>query len=245
MSEQNNVFTRIGQWFKGFRPDGNTIPVEQQPAEPLAGQPVETHRLSIFRPWARRDAAIVGLQHAFESLTDLMGTIRDNLEKQNQRQDEIISHLSRIPEALQSLPEAAHAQSQALKAIGDQLEQQVDQQNRLAEILTKVTEAGADQKDLLQSLHERAQEANQRNEAISDNLRQVGSAMADMGRNTESSAKVLQNVRECIDNRDTQFQQIIDRQNTRFTTLLIISISLATLALIAVAVVAFLLLRHQ
>ncbi|MGE5610444.1 MAG: hypothetical protein ACM359_14425, partial [Bacillota bacterium] len=211
MSEQNNFFSRIGQWFKSPRQDGNVVS-EAKAAEAPAVEQVET-RLSIFRPWARRDAAIAGLQQAFHSLSDLMGTIRNNLEKQNQRQEEIISHLARIPEALQSIPEAARAQGETLKAIGEQIEQQVDQQSRLNDILSKVTEASADQKELLHSLHQRTQEVNQHNEAIADNLRQVGSAIADMGRSTESSAKVLEQFRESITSRDTDLQKIIERQN--------------------------------
>lgn len=252
MSEQNNFFSRIGQWFKSPRQNGDVASEAQQPVAPPAppAEPVET-RVSLFRPWARRDAAIANLQQAFHSLSDLMGTIRDNLEKQNQRQEEIISHLSRIPEtlqaipqALQSIPEATRAQGETLKAIGEQIEQQVDQQNRLNDILTKVTEANVDQKELLQSLHQRTQQVTQHNEAIADNLRQVGSAIAEMGRSTESSTKVLEQFRECLDSRDNQFQQIIEKQSSRVTALVIVAISLAALALIAVAIFAFLLSRH-
>src|SRR5437667_211048 len=73
--------------------------------EPRSHSTALDTRTTFLRPWAKRDAAIHQLQEGFVTLTDLMGAIRDNLEKQNSRQDELLGALSQLPQVLQTLPE--------------------------------------------------------------------------------------------------------------------------------------------
>jgi len=123
-------FTRLGSWFRRGN-QGNGALDGSQLIDPSHGTAIET-RTSFLRPWARRDAAIGQLQDGFTTLTDLMSTVRDNLERQNRRQEELVQYLSHLPEALQSLPESNRMHGEALKAIHQQLENQNSQQQRLA-----------------------------------------------------------------------------------------------------------------
>jgi ABC-type transporter Mla subunit MlaD len=166
-----------------------------------------------------------------------MSTIRDNLEKQGRRQDEMLSYLSHLPEILQSLPEAQRTHGETLRAIGQQLQQQIGQQTRLTEILAKVSETSTGQKEVLESLNAQVQTAGGHNQAISENLRQVSTAMEGLGQNSKSSSEVLQHMRDAQAQRDDQLQRIIERQGARFTVLLIVA-SAVSLAAVATAVVA-------
>ena len=107
MGEQSNIIGRIGNWFRRGRevniPDDNGNAIES----------AHSGGSTFLRPWARRDQAINNLQEGFSTLTDLMSAVRDNLERQGQRQDELLGYLSHLPQAIQSIPEAGRIQGEA------------------------------------------------------------------------------------------------------------------------------------
>jgi chromosome segregation ATPase len=240
MNEQQTLITRIGSWFKrGTRGNGD-LPLDAH----SSSTGIEP-RSSFLRPWARRDAAIQQLQDGFHTLTDLMSTIRDNLDRQSRRQDELMNYLSHLPQALESLPESGRVQGEALQAIRQQLQQQNGQQERLSEILEKIGEGGSEQRVLIDALRQRVDSLRQTDEAIAQNLSSVGDAMKTVSQTSATSAQVLGSMRDRIDERDDQLQQILQKQSTRFTTMLSIAIFLSCAALAAVSVVGYLLLNPK
>ena len=245
MNEQSTLFTRIGSWFKrggagSDRANGDLPLGADSPEHHHPGTAIEP-RSSFLRPWARRDAQIQGLQEGFHTLTDLMSSIRDNLDRQGKRQDDLLNYLSRLPQVLETLPESSRVQGEALRAIREQLGQQNAQQSRLAEILEKIGEGGAEQRVKLDSLGQKVEQLRETDESIASYLNNVADGMKHVSQNSAASTEVLGQMRDRIDERDTQLEQIMHRQSTRFTTMLAIAIFLSCAAL--VAVVGYLLLN--
>ena len=72
--------------------------------------------------------------------TELMTAIKDNLNDQGRRQDEMLKDLAHLPQAIQAIPEMHCMQGEALKAIHARMEQQNEHQRMIAEILNKVSD---------------------------------------------------------------------------------------------------------
>ena len=256
MSASPNLLSRIGRWFRGSPADpaapldpasedggdANLAHVSRHGSHAI--ERVDTTRSTFLRPWAKRDAAIDALHHSFESLSDLMHGIKENLDRQGQRTEELTRHLAKLPEALQGLPEHQRVQSETLLMIGGQMEQQAAQQSRLADILSKVSDHHAGQRTILESLDQRVDGLRGHDEAISENLRSVGSAMENVSRTSASSADVLQHLNENITSRDAELERILHRQNTRFTTMLAVAIFLSVAALAAVVVIGYVMISR-
>lgn len=243
MDNKPSFVSRVGQWFKSFRPNVDSLPLEHHPAEESSSNLPAT-RPSFWRPWGRRDAAMAGLQQGFNTLSELMDSIRENLEKQGRRQDEMISYLSNLPEILQSLPESHRMHAEALQTLSRQIEQQVRQQGQLTDILTQLGQSQSDQHDAVAGLHERVQSMAEHNQTISENLRQVGSAMESMGKNSESSTQVLRQLHDDISARSGEVEKALQRQNTRLTALLIAAIGLSVAAIAGVLAVVFVMMKR-
>ena len=180
-------FTRLGSWFRRGQNEGLD---GSQLIDSPHSTAIET-RTSFLRPWARRDAAINQLHEGFHTLTDLMSTVRDNLERQNRRQEELVQYLSHLPEALASLPESNRMHGEALRAIHQQLENQNSQQLRLAEILEKLNTKGLEDREVLEEVRERVETMRQTDQAIAENLHSVGTAMQTINKNSNTSACLL------------------------------------------------------
>ncbi|MGB7158533.1 MAG: hypothetical protein WBD40_10740 [Tepidisphaeraceae bacterium] len=243
-SDQTTFLSRIGKWFKkdAASGDNGNLPLEGE-VHGHAGTGMGTGlepRSTFLRPWAKRDAAINNLQQGFDTLTDLMGSIRDNLEKQNDRQDQLVRTLSELPQTLQMLPESSRVQSETLKAIHQQIEFQNGQQQKLADILGRISDADAQQRSTLDALTGRVESLNDQDQRMADNLTSVGSAMQSVSKTSEQSAAVLSQMRDNLNTRDGELERILHRQGNRFTTMLAVAIFLSIAALVAVGVIGYL-----
>ena len=209
----------------------------------LLPNPIEP-RSTFLRPWSRRpDPNLEQLRSAVGALGELMTGIRDNLENNAKRQDEMLSYLAHLPQALQQLPESARVQGEALKAIQLRMERQGTEQQHLAEILERISNADQVNGKTLEGLQQRVDTLNQHDKAIAENLNEVGEAMQSLGRHSETSALVLKQMREDTTSRNGELERILQRQGSKFTTMLTVAIFLSIAALAAVGVIGYLLLN--
>jgi methyl-accepting chemotaxis protein len=224
MSEQSpGMMARVASWFKRNRNEN-------------AGTDLVPGRDAILRPLNKRDQAIANLQDGFNTLTDLMSTIKDNLNDQGRRQDELLKYLSALPKAIEGIPETNRLQVESLKAISSRLEQQNTQQNLIGEILGKLADNDAQQRTAVEDVRTRVEDVAEQNKNIAENLSSVGSAMQTVSQNSTASAQVLEQVRDRIDQRDGQLERMMHKQAQRFTWLLSVAILLAVASLAAVVI---------
>jgi hypothetical protein len=265
MSDQG-LLSRIGNWFRGGTLDegqhGNgaagefIVNNENGNAGDITGEPSMSSgahgghaggslepRSTFLRPWAKRDHAIEQLQGGINAIGELMTGIRDHLEKQSKRQDELLGYLSHLPAALEQLPESSRAHAETLKAIHETMKSQGEQHDKLGDILEKISQADGQNVRALDALQSHVDQLRRHDEAVAQNLGQVGEAMDSLGKNNAASALVLQQLRDNAASRDGEIERILQQQTSRFTTLLVIATLLLVGALVAVGALAFFFLK--
>jgi len=244
MSEQTLV-GRIGQWFKRDKSNGDLPIMRELPPDSAGHSGQQVVKTSVLRPWARRENEMSArLSEGFQTLTDLMSSVRDSLEKQASRQDQLIEHLSHLPEALQSTAESSRLQTDTLKAIHIQMANQGEQTKQLAGILEKINDVGGNQQEILDSLRERVEAINQSDKYVSDTLHGVGNALQAVSQSSISSTEVLKQMRSDTTSRDDKLEMILRKQSTRFTTMLAVAVFLSVAALVAVVIMGYWMTRR-
>ena len=211
-----------------------------------ANGPSAVTRSTFLRPWAKRDAAIENLQNGLGALSELMGGIRQHMERQGLRQDEMMQHLSQISEALRALPETQRVQGETLKAIHQHMGRQNAlhtaqnaQQSKLADILERISQADGRNGRALEALQGRFEVMGRKDSAITESLTCVGVAMETVSRSSEASTQVLSQLRDNLEDRDEEMQKILHRQGNRFTAMLSVAIFLAITALVVASVIGY------
>ena len=269
-SQHPGLMSRIGKWFKrgGSATDGSAAPAgdpgaveaaagtpefivnnENGDAADITGDaalsgPVGEPRSTFLRPWAKRDAAIENLQSGITAIGELMGGIREHMERQSKRQDELLGYLSHLPAALEQLPESNRAHAEALKAIHESMNRQSNQQSKLGDILERITQADGENGRTLQALTDHVEQLRRHDEAVAQNLHQVGDAMENLGKNTATSATVLEQMRDSATTRDSEIERILQQQTSRFTVLLVVATLLMVSTLVAVGALGFMFLQQ-
>lgn len=227
------VFSRISHWFKPATQDSTPLPLGDETIS------VTTY----LKPWSKRDAALSQLQEGFNSLTDLMAAVKANLDRQAQRHDELLRILQVLPEALRAIPENARTQTETLKVVGEQLQRHNLHYHRIADVLEKATDAAADQKQVLDALHDRVETISQHDRSLADNMRSVSSAMQGVSQNTQTSATVLDQLSTNAGRRDLELQSLLHRQSNRITVMLGVALLLSVAACTTAALLAWKLLH--
>jgi len=260
--EQQKFMSRIGAWFRKnptsteeppTNGDEGGDPMFSGPQDPfedkdhteleeLHPEPVSENapRVTFLRPWAKRDNTLDNLQRGIGALSDLLVSRRDNMERQSQRQEQLLSHLVDLPEALRAIPESSRMQSEALQAIQGQIERQTTQQSKLGEVLDRLSIADEQHSGTLEALRQTVVSLSDHDQAISQNMQSLGCALESMSGNSQSSAHVLEQLRDNSARRDGELERVLKRQNTRFTTLLTVAIVLSIAALTAVSTFGYL-----
>lgn len=257
------LISRIGNWFKRGAASGPgaaadhaagatpeyIVNNENGDASEITGDgslsgPVVEPRSTFLRPWAKRDAAIENLQSGLSAIGELMSGIREHMENQSKRQDELLGYLSHLPAALESLPESNRVHAEALKAIHESMNRQSTQQSKLGDILERITEADGQNGRTLEALKDHVEQLRRHDEAVAQNLNQVGDAMENLGKNTATSAAVLEQMRDSATGRDTEIERILQQQTSRFTVLLVVATLLMVSTLVAVGALGFMFLQQ-
>lgn len=233
-----SMFSRISHWLKpASRPGASDLPLEQDTSTLTEGDSSQAVAVTTFlKPWARREATLAQLQEGFDTLNTLVAAVRDNLDRQAERHDELLRVLRHLPDALRAIPETARTQAETLKVVGEQLQRHNGQYHRLAEVLEKVSESGAGQRKLLDVLSDRVETISQHDRSMVDHMRSVSTAMHGVSQNTQASAEVLDQLKENARTRDVELQVLLHRQGVRFTIMLSAAIVLSLSALAAVGV---------
>ncbi len=232
----DTLFTRIGNIFRRKHASGE-LPIVSDTTQ----HSIET-RSTFLRPWARRDQAIENLQNGFNTLTDLMAGIKENLESSAERQNQILEYLAHFPKAVNASSESQKVHGETLKAIHMQLASSNIQQEKLSEILDRLSETSAESRHTVDELRDRMEHMRATDAVIAENLNSVGSAMQAVSQHSSTSTQVLTQLRDQLDSRDGQLEQALYRQGTRFTALLSVAIFISMAALISVLIIGFKLL---
>jgi hypothetical protein len=243
MNPTPTFFDRVTRLFRRNSENGNSgrslATIDGEPGQSVS---VQT-RPGVVRSWGKKGQAIAQLQDGFQLLTELMTTIRTNLESQGHRQDQLLEQVAALPKVLESIPETTRIQGEALKAIHQQLLGQAEQQSLLRDILDKLAETGGDQRDLLEGLRERMETLHHQDQAMADSLNTVGVALESASRNSASSAQILGSIRDNLSSHDKQMEQVLTRQASRFTLMLVTSVILSGIAVLSVVVMGFMFLH--
>src|SRR4051812_43971817 len=192
VGEQQKFLSRIGSWFRknGATAGDQPVAVEESDTDVISelqgggggdggNDPQNEYepRNTFLRPWAKRDQAIDNLNRGIGALGDLLTSIRENMEKQSSRQEELLGQLSGLPEALRAIPESGRVQGETLKAIHQQIERQSTQQSKLGDVLERISQADSRQGNALDALHQTVSAMNDHDHAISGNLQSLGVAL--------------------------------------------------------------------
>lgn len=212
--------------------------------EPLMRElDTSSSKSSRFRPFARKDSAPTSDNVA--ALTDVLVAMRETIERQGQRHEELMTYLSHLPKAMELIPENSRLQSEALGSIRQFLENQGTVTKQLSTTMEKSGQAAMDQRRILDAVRQRLDMSAENDTKISEHFNNFATAISTSTETTRMAGEVLRLLEENNRKRDETLERIIHVHQRRHTVILAASVVLSGAALIAVTVFMYLVNQHM
>lgn len=204
-----------------------------------ARSPTPTAKMaSLFKPFRKPGASDVQ-NDSLAALTDLLVSMRESIDRQNQRHEELLTYLSHLPKAMEMIPENSRLQAEALGALRQHLENQGTLARKMEGVLEKVGQASVDQRRILDTVRQRLDMLSETDQKVAEHFGNFASALTTSSDTTRIAGEVLNRLETNIRQRDEALTRIIEVHQRRHTVLLAAAVVLASAALIAATVGVF------
>jgi uncharacterized protein YhaN len=221
----SSLWRRIGNSLLGY---SNELPLQPSlPSPKQSSDAIEVKRTYFFRPFARQNAAIASLQQGFNGLFDILASLQESIDRQNRRQEEIVSYLSHIPDLIHTLPENTRSQSEALRNLNRQLQDTLSQQKQLAELVIKTGENSHEQQAALENLSSRVDSVVENGDRLLVGIRQVHTSISSINQTNDSNTQIVRHIQDALRRQDQSIESAFSRQHARLTTWLAVSLCLS------------------
>ena len=233
MSESQGLFGKVSRWFRqrfGAQEDLPLLYGETETSTAITRRPI------FGFPWQRKEEDLTVLQTGLASMTALMTSLRQYLDQQNARHDELLTYLSQLSQALQAIPDAGRIQSETLRVLHQQIAYQNAQHKQLSETLRKISESSGTQREVVELLRDRVEILYKNDQQIADTIGGMGGSITLVSQQSQTNTMVLERLRDNLVTRDGDLEKAIRReqQKTRVTLYVVGASALAAL-IIAVA----------
>ncbi len=190
------------------------------------------------RDKSSRDRSIAQLQHAYDEVIDLVGTLKQHMESQSERSDRLLTMMEGLPDALKSLPEANRNQTQTLQAIEGHLKQQNHHNEGLTQAIQGLAKAAGNQEHAMSLIQQQLDAGQQSREQMQANFGALSDTLQHMSDSNQAGAQLLHRLSDKHEQSEAQVQQLVARNQRQMTMMSIVSWSLAIVALAVAASVA-------
>ncbi len=182
------------------------------------------------------------IQQSYDSLVQTVRDLREALDGQTRRQEELLSRLSTLPHAVEALPQTSKMQSDMLKMINDRLAMHADQQRKITDVIDTL---GVSKKELgpdLDAIREQIETGNEIDRQLVESFNRFSMMIDRLHVANNHAVECLQQVRDSYAHTAMQMQEWIEKSRHRNTWLIggafLMSAAALTLVLVLMYMVA-------
>ena len=182
------------------------------------------------------------LQQSYDSLLKTVQELRAALDGQVRRQEQLLSRLGTLPQAVEALPQTSQMQAEMLQMINDRLALHLQRQRQLSESMQALTGSGhRPQEDILRNIREQIETSNEIDRQLVESFNRFSMMIDRLQAAHHHAVDCLQQVRDSYAASALQMHEWIEKSRNRNTWMLNSAFVMALVALLA----ALLLLIYQ
>lgn len=160
-----------------------------------------------------RDITMDKLQKGYEQVVDLVGGIRSHLTQQSSRSSQMLTLMERLPDAIESLPEANRHQARMLEAIQDHLAKQGHANTELTQAVQGLAAKAEHQGRVMGEIQQQLDAQHQTSRELLTSFHSVHETLGSIQENNQASTQVLRQMAEHERESDTQMRELLQRHN--------------------------------
>lgn len=177
------------------------------------------------------------MEEGFNRLVDVLQSLNDNVIQHRQQSADHDSRLENSLNSLASLPESAQAHQQLLKEMTELLKSQSFSQQQVSEIIKTLPETSRQQVDKLGDITRNLESSLESQIQQAKSLSRFDNSTQSILESSKAQALSMANIGQMIQQSQENLQNMVSKQNRRFTWLIALALTLATASLITLAVI--------
>jgi len=230
-----NLMTELRRIIRGAEP--TVIDYEQYEQAPTGTDPAQPAVLRRVGPGGLvPEGGNYKLQQSYDSLLDTVQQLRQSLDGQAKRQEELLNRLSTLPHAVETLPQTSKMQSDMLKMINERLGMHAEQQRKVSEVMNTLGASGKEQGAALESIREQIETGNEIDRQLVESFNRFSMMIDRLHVANNHAVECLQQVRDSYASSAMQMQEWIEKSRSRNQWLIGGAFMLSAVAVIAVIV---------
>lgn len=176
------------------------------------------------------------LEMVQQGLTELVGQlngINDNLSKQINQHEQLMSHIRDLPDILNALPQAVQNQSEAVNALMEQLNSQDSRQEKFIETINKIPAETGKQTSAIQNVSHQLSAAAEIDVQMAEGFNKFKMSIDNLDKTTATQADGITEMTKTFQASDEYLKQLVTKQNKRFMWIFITSIAVSAISIAA------------
>lgn len=180
--------------------------------------------------------SIEKLNDAFNRLVEQLQGINDNLARQVNQHENLMTHIDKLPEILESLPGAVENQKQVVDALTEQLKAKALKDQQFAEEVAKIPTETAKQTDALAEMSRKLSVSADVNVQMSEGFNRFNDTLEKLDADTVSQTDGIMQMSKTFATSDRYLKYIISKQHRRFVWVFITAISVCVFVILALVI---------
>ena len=184
------------------------------------------------------------IQQSYDSLLETVRDLREALDGQQKRQDELLSRLSALPQAAEALPQTSKMQSDMLKMINERLSMHAEQQRKVGAVLNTLGKSKVENPEALESIKEQIEMGNEIDRQLVESFNRFSMMIDRLHIANNHAVEALQQVRDSYSHTAMQMQEWIEKSRHRNKWILGICFVMSLSSFTAVIVLLYILAQN-
>ena len=229
-----SLFTTLKRWIRGAQPTVVDFESYEAAATGTDGPyaPGVLRRVGPGSP--SEQPGSYKIQQSYDSLLQTVRELREALDGQAKRQEELLSKLGTLPLAVEALPQTSKMQSDMLRMINERLSMHADQQRKVSEVINTLGANKKEQGETLQAIRDQIETGNEIDRQLVESFNRFSLMIDRLQLANNNAVECLQQVRDSYATTALQMQEWIEKSRHRNNFLVGGAFGMALVALIAV-----------
>ncbi|MHC4574294.1 MAG: hypothetical protein ACYS76_09220 [Planctomycetota bacterium] len=181
----------------------------------------------------KKQESLEKVQENFNKLVDQLQGIKEHLNRQVVQHEDLMNRLEQLPKFLESFPAAVENQKQVTEQLFEQLKTTTARNEQFMDAVEKIPTETARQTDALVDIDHQLAAAADTDVQMTENFNKFNEVLDKLNQSTVGQTDSILQMSKTFATSDRYLKYLMSRQNKRFMWIFVISISVCTLAILA------------
>ena len=184
-----------------------------------------------------KNQSIERLEEGFNSLIKQLEGINENLRRQSERHEQLMSQINKLPDFMENLPSVVRNQQELSERILEKLKEDGVRNERMREALGRIPEAADKQTEAIEEMSERISDSVDADAKMAECFEKFNGTLAQFDATSAGQTDSILQMSKTFSASDRYLKHLMTQQNKRFMWIFFTALGVCSLAILFLVMV--------